>query len=140
MLAHVRAIKALLAPLGYDVYFGDAVKRGTGGMVVPLTYPYLLLWTSAGLPGVEQAVDDVRLDIDGQVGVTAVATTADGVLIVQNRVRGVLAPGGRAVALTVPGRAAWLRLLDSRPVDIDRAITAHPAFSVDVYRLISTPA
>lgn len=130
MLAHLSAIKALVSPL-MPVYIGDA----TGATVLP----YSLLWSSSGLPGVEQAVDAIRTDIDTTVGVTTVATTVEGALIAQKRVRGVLAPGGAPKALTVAGRTAWLLLFDSQPVTIDRDVTPHVAVAVDVYRLISTP-
>jgi len=131
MLAHLTAIKALVVPL-MPVYIGDA----TGATVLP----YLLLWSSGGLPGIEQAVDGIRTDLDTTVGATFVATTAEGALIAQKRGRGVLAPGGAPKALTVAGRTAWLVLFDSQPVTIDRDVTPHVAVAVDVYRLISTPS
>jgi len=131
VIAHLTAIKALISPLT-PVYIGDA----TGATVLP----YSLIWSSVGLPGVEQAVDGVRADIDSPIGVTTVATTVEGALIAQKRVRGVLAPGGAAKVLTVAGRDARLVLFDSLPVTIDRDVTPHVAVSIDMYRLISTPA
>ena len=131
MIAHLAAIKALVSPL-MPVYIGDA----TGATVLP----YSLLWASGGLPGVEQAVDAIRTDIDTTIGVTTVATTAEGALIAQKRVRGVLAPGGSAKSLTVSGRIAWV-VLDGPPFTaVDRDVTPHVVWAMDVYRLISTPA
>ena len=131
MLAHLTAIKALVSPL-MPVYIGDA----TGATVLP----YSLLWASGGTPGTEQDVTGTRTDLDTTVGVTTVATTAEGALIAQKRVRGVLVPGGAPKSLTVAGRTAWLLLFDSQPVTIDRDVTPHVAVAVDVYRMISTPA
>lgn len=138
MREHVTAIKAALAPLGYPVHF----------VAVPgddPAYPYVLLWTSAGVPSADLPVCDEATDLDDTVGVTGVGLSAEAVLAVLGRVRGVLSPSGGAGALTVPDRAAWLRLRDSRPVQADRDVTVsgtnqHPFFGVDLYRLVSTPA
>lgn len=134
MIAEVAAIRALIP---YTTYFVD----------VPTTpaYPYVLVWSGSGAPGVEQDVTDARTDIDTMVGVTAVAGTADGVLIVQAAVRAVLCPAGQPKSLTVPSRTAVLRLFDSQPVTVDTDVTItatgrHPAYGVDLYRLISVPA
>jgi len=134
MLAHITAIKALLtAHTAYD----------TAAPANP-PMPYYLVWGPGGTPGVEQAVDDVRLDIDAMIGVTTVAANPTAVRVAQGQSRGVLAPGGHAVALTVTGRAAWLRLFDSQPIEPDNAVTlpdtGHPCYGVDMYRLISTPS
>jgi hypothetical protein len=137
MIAHIAAIRALLVPLGWATYYVD----------VPDTpaLPYVLLWSSAGLPGVEQSVDGARTDIDTTVGLTAVAGTPDGVLIVQKATRGILAPGGLPKSLTVTGRVAVLSLFDSRPIAVDPAVTVPTtnrpvSYGVDVYRLMSVPA
>lgn len=134
MKAHLASITALLTP--HTVYPTEAPAAPS--------MPYYLLWASGGTPGVEQAVDDVRLDIDAMVGVTTVATSDDGVRIAQAQARAILAPSGRAKVLTVTGRSAILRLADSRPVEVDTDVvypgTGSPFFGVDMYRLISTPA
>lgn len=136
MREHVTALKAALAPLGYPVHFVDVVGEPA--------YPYVLLWTSAGTPSTELPLCDTA-DIDDTVGVTGVGLSPEAVLAVLSRVRGVLSPSGRPVPLTVPGRAAWTRLRDSRTVQADRDVTVtgtnrHPFYGVDLYRLVSTPA
>lgn len=137
MIAHVAAIKAALAPLGYPVHF-TAVPPGVsnGG-------PHLLLWTSAGNLDV-LALDGMAREIDTQVGLTHVTGTPEGVLVMTARTRAVLAPLGLG-ELEVEGWRSWLRLVDSRPVQIDRDVpitgtNRFPAYGVDMYRLLATPA
>lgn len=135
MRAHISAIRALI-PAAYATYFVDVPDAPT--------YPYVLLWTSAGAPGLETPVCDTNRDLDAVLGVTHVATTPDGALIATERTRAVLQPGGGILRLSVPGRAAWLKRFDSRDVQVDRDVTLpasnrHPAFAVDLYRLTSTP-
>ena len=130
MLAHLTAVKALVSPL-MPVYLGDA----TGATVLP----YALISTPGGVPGDEQAVDGIRQDIDATITIKTVATTLEGALIAQNRVRGVLAPGGSAKSLTVSGRIAWV-VLDGPPFTaVDRDVTPHVVWAMDEYHLISTP-
>lgn len=136
MKAHVAALKAALEVL-YPTHYVDA-SGATG-------YPYLLLWSSPGTPGVEVALDDAQTDLDETFGITHVAATPEGVLTMTQRVRDVLTPRGRPGRLTVAGHSVWLRLDDSRPIDVDRDVVIpatgrHPAFGVDLYRLTSTPA
>src|SRR5690606_26571539 len=133
--AHVAAIKALI-PAPYVTYFVDVPEAPT--------YPYVLLWTSAGAPGIETSLCDANRDLDASLGVTHVATSPEGALITTERIRGALQPGGGILRLNVPGRAAWLKRFDSRDVQVDRDVTLpapnrHPAFAVDLYRLTSTP-
>lgn len=136
MRAHIDAVTGLLEPL-YPVHFVDAPAQTTPG--------YVLLWTGAGSPGAEVAVCGTHTDLDARLGVTAVAGTTDGVLDMLVALRAVLQPAGRSLALAVPGRRAWLRLVESRDVQVDRQVTyppanRNPAFGVDLYRLVSTPA
>lgn len=123
----IDAIRALLAGLGYQVYYVDVPTAPT--------LPYVLLWSSSGLRPVEVPVAGSS-DLTDTIGATAVAANADAVLIVQARVRGVL--DGSHPAVT--GRATWLNLSDSQPVAVDRDVTPHVAYGVDMYRLITTPA
>lgn len=137
MIEHVEALRAVLEPLGYPVPFVDA--SGT------TEYPYLLVWGAFAVPGDEVALDDAQTDIDEPFGITSVAATPDAVLVVRRRVKEALTPGGRPGRLAVDGRAVWVRHEDARPVDVDRDVTLphstrHPAFGVDMYRLVSTPA
>lgn len=134
MIEHVEAIKDLIP---YTTYFVDVPTNPT--------YPYVLVWTSAGSPGTEPAVCGPGEDIDAVVGLTHVAGTPEGALIVAHATRAVMKPTVGPLRLDVPGHAAWLTFFDSQNVQVDRDVTIpstnrHPAFVVDLYRLTSTPA
>lgn len=136
MRSHIDAIKALIPP-AYKVYFVDVPEAPT--------YPYVLLWTSAGAPGLEESVCGTNADLDAVVGVTHVAVSPEAILAVVPKVRGALQPGDRIKRLNVAGRAAWLKRYDAQTVQVDRDVTLpapnrHPAYAVDLYRLTSTPA
>lgn len=141
MKAHIDAIKAMFAPYGKDVYFADAVKYDAQGNVVPLTYPYVLLWSGTGRL-ISDEVDGAQDDLNDILGVTTVAASADAVLVATARVRSYLL-GKQPV---VEGRYVQpLRLIDAQQVTPDRDVTVpgtnrHPSFAVDLYRLISEPA
>lgn len=103
------------------------------------TYPYVLLWTSAG--ALESSdLSGVR-DLADRLGVTMVDTTANNVLVLAPQVRAAL------VGYTPDSdtwNVEWFREpYDSRPVERDRdvAIPGHgyPHFGVDMYRLYGTP-
>lgn len=143
MRAHLDAMRARLAPLGRQVYFVDAPTStaGDGTVVVPEA-PYFVLWTSAGDPSQERSVVGETDSHDSLVNLTSVAATPEDVLLVQERAREALCPGARPTALA-PG--AVLTLFSAEQVRVDRDVVApplhrHPAYGVDVYRLISTPA
>lgn len=144
MRAHIAAITALIEALDYDVYFVDATRYDEQGHELPLQYPYVLLWTSAGRPGDEVALSDEQTDIDTPLGVTAAALSPDGVLSVLKRVREVLSPSGQSADLPVTGRRASTRLDSSQEVRTDQQVVLpggrRPSFGVDVYQLRSTPA
>ena len=132
MRAHIAAIMTMLAPLDHQVHFVDVPDAPT--------YPYILLWSSAGVPGREVPLCDKHTDLDTQLGVTCVAATPLGVLTLAGLVRPIL-DGSEPV---VPGRSVRLDLTDSRDVQVDRDVTMlqpdrHPAYGVDLYRLRSTP-
>lgn len=133
MKAHIDAIKALLVPSGYDVFYSDAPETPT--------YPYVLLWSTTGrmvsdsLCGTQDVLDDL-------LGVTSVGANPDAALIVSSRVRGYLLGAHPVVA----GRYVHeLRLHDSQRVQVDRDVTMpqtnrHPSFGVDLFALKSDPA
>lgn len=136
MRAHIDALKALLAQLGRDVYYGAAPASPA--------LPYLLLWSSAGRPGDEVGIDGIRADIDDQIGVTSVAATPTAVLALQRTVRSALSPAGAPLDLEVAGWDSVLTLDDSRPIAVDTDVTigssgVHPAYGVDLYRLRANP-
>jgi hypothetical protein len=125
---YIDAIKAMLAGLGYAVYFVDVPTAPA--------LPYVLLWSPAtGLPLAETSVAPVG-DFTTPIGVTTVAANPDAVLIATSRVNGALDGAQPAVA----GRVVWLNLTDAQPVAPDRDVTPHVAYGVGMYRLISTPA
>lgn len=131
MRAHIAAIEALLAPLGYETYYVDVPD-------VP-TLPYLLLWGSSGTPTTERPVGFPELeddDLTDLLGVTCVAGTAYGVLTLRAAVRAVLNDSRP----TVQGRFVELHLFDSRDTQVDRDVNPHVPYGVDVYRLTSVPA
>lgn len=132
MKAHIDAVKALLAPWGKPVYYGDVPKA--------TTYPYVLLWSSAGRL-ISDEVCGTPDDLNDLLGVTTVAAEADAALVAVTKVRGYLMGKQPSVA----GRYVQpLRLADTRPVEVDEQVThpdtdRHPAYLVDLYRLISEP-
>jgi hypothetical protein len=133
--ATLAALRAALTAAGLANYFTDA---GTSP-----TLPYVLLWTSNGTAPVEDSVA-TRGDFEAVLGLTSVAGTPDGVLIVQDAARAALASFA-AGSTAVAGHIVWLTLEDSRAVQIDTDVTVtatgkHPAYGVDMYRLTSTPA
>lgn len=131
----IAAIRAALTAAGVTNYYVDVPSSRT--------YPYALVWSSAGRGDIEAAVAESSAFSD-DVGVTVVAASPEGVLSVAGRVRAALAPF-EAGSVAVAGRVTWLNHYDSRPVQVDRDVTItatnrHPAFGVDMYRLVSTPA
>lgn len=137
MLAHIDAIKAALAPLGWPVHFVTVPEAPT--------FPYVLLWSGSGDPAAEVPVCGPMDDLEAVVGVTAVAGTPEGALIVQKAVRAALSPGDARKPLPVSGRSASLARSGGQRVQVDRDVKipgtdTSPAFAVDLYDLHSTPA
>ncbi len=133
MRDHFAAIKVMLEPLGRQIYTIEA----TGSP----TYPYLLLW---GLPGqlTADAVDGVQKTYSDLLRVTSVGATPEAAMEVRRLSRGLLLDQRPFVE----GRFVHeLRMVDAMDVMPDRDVTMpqtnrHPAYGVDVYRLISDPA
>lgn len=136
MRAHIQAIESVISARGYQTFFVDVPESPT--------YPYVVVWSDAGLPGGDSlaGAEDV---LRGRIGVTCVAVEPRAVLSMQAEVRRLVAPSARLWSrLPVPGRAAFLRLFDTRPVDVDRQVSLTsanrpPAFGVDVFELDSQP-
>lgn len=133
MIAEIAAIRAALDTAGIANHYGDAGASPA--------YPYALVWSGSGIPTTDASVSALG-DFEDSVGITSVAGTPDGVLIMRQAVRDAIA--GFAPA-TVSGRLVWLTLTDSLPVTVDRDVTItatsrHPAYGVDLFRLVSTPA
>lgn len=115
----------------YTAYFGNVPEAPT--------YPYVLLWSSAG--GLETNVLGGVRDLAEPLGVTMVATTPIGTLAMGPHVRD-------AIVGFVPTSHLW-RVddfrppYDSRTVQLDRDVIlpgrGHPAFAVDMYDLTGTP-
>lgn len=130
-------VAALIAALAgaHPAYFTDVPDDRT--------FPYYLLWAPGGVPGADRPLSLDLDDISATLGVTSVAATPAGVLTAQADGRALIAPNGAGELVTASWRV-WLRLFDSRPVDVDRQETVagtdlHPAFGVDLYRLTATP-
>lgn len=117
-------------------------SRGVTAHVVTVAtpapgYPYVILWGLRAVP------EDSTLAADGDVvadrlAVTSVGSTVAACLTVQQLVRDEL----DGAVLAVDGRTVdELRLVESRPADVDRDVTipgtGHPAFAVDFYALSS---
>jgi hypothetical protein len=134
VIDHIAAFKAALEADDITTHFGTVPS--------PVTYPYVLLWSSSGVAPVEDSVAPIG-DLEGNLGVTSVALTGDAILTLQAKARIALAAFASG-STVVAGRIVWLNLFESRPVSIDERVTltggAHPGFGVDVYRLRSTPA
>lgn len=133
MKAHLDAAKAILEGIGYAVYIGDVPGSAT--------YPYVLLWSSAGNLD-SPAMCGEQSDLDDLMYVTMTAVTSDAALFMAPTIRQALI-GAR---LVVPGRFVQpLRITGSQRVQVDQQVTLpkpnrHPAFVVDSYRVISEPA
>lgn len=124
-------IDALLAALRtstpYEAYYVTTPEKPPAA--------YLLLWSSSGVPGPEQAVTGPG-DLTDRIGVTHVATTPLGVLKVRQDVRAVL----DGWSTTVAGDKTWLTLAASQRTDVDRDVHPPRPFGVDLYDLGSVPA
>ena len=139
MKAHIDALRArITTATGYATHYVQAPDKPT--------FPYVLVWGPSWNAGDEPTLCGTNADLDALVGITAVAGTTDGVLVMQDAIRAALSPAGRMTQLTVAGRSAWLVLAPGygQSVAVDREVTliegGHPAFSVEMYRLRSTPA
>lgn len=130
MKDHIDAVKVLLADWKtYYVTVSGAV-----------TYPYLLLWGSSGLPSDENPLAG-DVDLTDRLAVTHVAGTPEGVLLVRSQIRQIL----DGAEPQVEGRRVWLHLVGSERTQVDRSVTIettdrNPAFGVDFYTLTSVPA
>lgn len=143
--AHWTALKAALEPLGYEVYFTDATTKNLpdGTREVPAP-PYLVVWSDSGRID-SPDLADAHVGTDARFGLTWVATSPEAALVVGERARNHLTPAGRGDLPGVPGERVWLLHEDTRGVQVDRDVVArdsnrHPAYGVDMFRLISTPA
>lgn len=134
MKADIAAIRALLTTAGLTNYFIDVPEKPT--------YPYDLVWSGAGGLATERPVADSHADVDTLIGVTHVAGTPEGVLIVQAATRAALDLKSPVVA----GRVTSLELQPGSPaIQMDRGVkipgtNRNPAYGVDTYRYRSTPA
>lgn len=133
MIAHIEAMKAKLAAHGVTAYYVDAPDSPE--------YPYVILWGPIwGADSEPITVDDGSFDTP--LYVTVVAITPDMVSPLAALVRSVL----KGPLQGVPGRSA--HLFYQRPaqsIQMDRKVTVpdtnrNPAFAVERYELVSTPA
>lgn len=139
MLAHYEAIAAALT--------ADSSMRATQVHVIDVvekpSFPYVVLWgPPVGLPG--QRALGVTGDIRERVYATCTGDTAASALVVARNVTRILG-GEKPNRLPVPGRSAWLRLVEARPVEKDPGLiipgtNESPKFTVLIFELSSTPA
>jgi hypothetical protein len=127
--AHIEAIKAALTG-SITAYYVDVPDVAA--------YPYVLLWGTAGNPGIETSVA-ADTDMSDLLGATVVDTTPYNVLRAADIVRGIL----NGLLLPVAGRRALLSFEFSSTVQPDKTITlpgtnSHPFYTVDRYRLTDT--
>ena len=145
MRVHLRALAAALEPLGYPVHLLHANPASTtdGTDVVP-PVPYLVLRGAWRSPE-EMPVCERTDSLDTPVYITGTASTAEGALVVLDRVRRHLSPHLAPTVLAVTGRTAqvrWVRNEVEPQVDRDLRLpnsNRHPGFGVDSYRLTSEP-
>lgn len=136
MIAHIKAVEALLEPLGYTVH------RWTAPVV---SAQYVILSTAAHDGDLEDGLVDCGEAFATDLQVKAVAGTPDGVVIMLARIRGVLSPARGEAAVPLDGRHVVTHYVRSEHVPIvDRDVTItgtnrHPAHAVDTYRLVSQP-
>lgn len=135
MIAYLRAVKALLDPLGRPVRLVDATGE--------TSYPYFLVWPSTGAPGLEAPLNE-NADLSFLIGVTGVGLTYDSAGGLSGDGTGVLGPT-KPVPLVVPGRKAWIKWAGLGSSGVDRDVTLsgsnrHPAFEAHIYQVESIPA
>lgn len=131
MLALLQSIKARLESSSEQVYLIDVPEN------TKPSFPYFVIWSSAGAEGA-LGLDGAQVHlVDESVGVTCVGLTPESALILSKRAR-VLLKGW------APSASGWhaveLRLSDARPVLADRDVTLpapnrHPYYAVDLWAL-----
>lgn len=133
MTSHILALEALLTEAGWSVHVGDVLERDPA-------LPYVMIQARPGT-GLAVNLASDQVETDEAVNVTVVSDTPLNCLHEVAAVRRVL----HGAVLDVLGRACFpLRLDDSQPVLVDREVTltatgTHPAYTVDTWRVTSTP-
>ena len=139
MIRHLHALRERLSDRA-PVHIGG-VEGEPGTVPVP---PYLIAWSSAGEAGRDPSIGGACGSMSDMVGVTCVAGTEEGAIILATSVREDLTPGFGPGSITVPGRHVTLTHSQSRPVQVDRDVritgtNTHPAYGVELFRLDSQP-
>ena len=140
MIRHLNALRERLSNFA-PVHIGGV--EGEPGTVP--TPPYLIVWSSAGGAGRDPSIGGACGSMSDTVGVTCVAGTEEGAIILGTSVREDLTPGFGPGSLAVPGRHVTLTHSQSRPVQVDRDVritntNTHPAYVVERFGLDSQPA
>lgn len=135
MRAHLDAIKAALAPLGYTTHLWAAPA---------VTGQYLILSSRSWESGVEPALCGTDRSLDTEVRVTAVTGTPEGVETMLRLVRDLLGPDDDWTPLAVAGRHAQTHFARGEFIGYDTSVKItntdrHPGVGVDSYRLLSEP-
>lgn len=129
----------------FTVHFGAVQqKRDASGKVLPLTYPYVLVWGDLGTEGSESLND--RVDhLQLRPRITYVGSGFDQCLFVAQKVRDAL---NRARPIVQGWSCSKLRQEPLMPSDVDRDVTVvdasgrsfNPVYAVDEYPFTSYPA
>lgn len=137
---HYAAVKALI-PSTVRVHMWSAEERDGQGNVVPLKYPYVVLWGSLGeeLSGDPDgpSLANVPDSLDFRMRATYVGLNGDSMLIVARNVRTALSGKKPVVAGWKPSALRQSTLLDGQ-TDFDVTVnSSHPVYAVDQYTFTS---
>lgn len=138
---HYDAVKALL-PGTVRVHMWKAEERDAQGNIVPLKYPYVVLWgdlgeeSSGGPDG--DSLRDIPDVLSLRIRATYVGVNGDSMLIVCGNTRASLNRKTPVVAGWRPNPLRQAVLMDGQ-TDTDVTLTGggHPTFAVDEFTLVS---
>lgn len=141
ILEHYNAVKALL-PSTMRVHMWKAEERDASGNIIPLKYPYVVLWgdlgeeSSGGPDG--DSLEDVPDVLSLRIRATYVGLTGDSMLIIARNARAALNRKTPVVSGWKPNPLRQAVLMDGQ-VDRDVTLTGdgNPTFAVDEFALVS---
>lgn len=128
----IAMIRLALEQAGLSVHYVQAPNDAT--------YPYVLLWSTPGQPGIEAGIAPDS-DVSDLLGVTMVDTYPENVLLLAGKVRQALAN----LAVESDGTRVVVSLTVSQAVQPDRDVilpetSLHPFYAVDRYQVVATAA
>lgn len=138
---HYDAVKALI-PSTTRVHMWKAEERDAQGNIIPLKYPYVVLWgdlgeESSGWTDGDSLQDDPDV-LSFRIRATYVGLTGDSMLITCRNVRAALSRKTPIVAGWHPNPLRQAVLMDGQ-VDTDVTLTGggNPTYAVDEFALVS---